>query len=75
MKIMKIKYDYSKLRGLIIEKFKSLDNFADVLPMGRTTLNNKLQSYNYFTQIEIETICEILQIAKEDRNAIFFTRE
>ena len=72
---MKIKYDYSKLRGLIIEKFKSLDNFADVLPMCRTTLNNKLHSYNYFTQIEIETICEILQIAKEDRNAIFFTRE
>lgn len=72
---MKIIYDYSKLRGLIVEKFKNLENFADAIPMGRTTLNNKLQCYTYFTQIEIERICDILEIARENRNIYFFTRK
>jgi len=73
--MQKIRYDYSKLRGLIVEKFSSLDNFAVNVPIGRTTLTNKLKSDTYFTQIEIEQISKVLDIDKKDRNTIFFTRK
>ena len=67
------KYNYRKLRGLIIEKYYTLGKFANALGIGSTTLNSRLTGKTFFNQIEIEKMVDILDIKKDDINKIFFT--
>jgi hypothetical protein len=49
----KIKFNYSKLKGRIIEKCGSQKAFAELLGITEGTLTSKLLGYTYFTQDEI----------------------
>ena len=64
------KYNYRKLRGLIVEKYITLSNFANALGIGTTTLNSRLHGKTYFNQIEID----LLKLEKNEINNIFFTK-
>ena len=66
-------YDYNKLRGLIREKYGTLQKFAENLGIGTTTLNSRLNSETYFDQAEIERVATLLDLSKVEVDQVFFT--
>lgn len=66
-------YDYNKLRGLIREKYGTLQRFAEDLGIGTTTLNSRLNSETYFDQTEIERVASLLDLSKTEVDQVFFT--
>lgn len=69
----KLLYDYKKLRGKIVEKFATLQNFARAMEWSERTLSLKINNKRYWKQSEIIKACKILDINKEDIVAYFFT--
>ena len=63
----KINYDYSKLRGRIVEKKGNIKKFSSDLGISETSLSNKLNNKTSFTQDEILESIFILEI---DNNCI-----
>lgn len=66
-------FNYSALEGKIKQYYDTQDNFAKAIPMGRSTLNQKLQGKVDFTSKNIYTIAKLLNIPKEDIGKYFFT--
>lgn len=67
-------YDYSKLDGLITEKFKTRLNFALALGLKDGSQITKYLSGNTkFTQTVITKWCNVLGIAQEKIGFYFFT--
>jgi len=66
-------FDYSKLRGRIVEKFGVLSAFAKAMGFSDGTLSSKLFSKTYFTSDEIAVACELLDIPFEEIQPYFFT--
>ena len=71
--VEKIKFNYSKLKGLITEKCSTQKAFAELLGITEGTLTSKLLGYTYFTQDEIVKAIEILDIEPEKLVLYFFT--
>ena len=69
----KIRFNYSKLRGRIVEKFGSQQAFAMELGIGDCTISTKLNNHTYFTQEEIAKAIRILDIDPADVSTYFFT--
>ena len=69
----KIQFNYSKLKGRIIEKCGTQKAFAELLGINVSTLTSKLLGYTYFTQDEIMKSIEILDIAPSEVFLYFFT--
>lgn len=67
-----MKREYSKLRGLVKEKFKKEYALADKLKCSRASLSLKLNGHVDFTQKEIEDISKFLGIAPGDIHTYFF---
>lgn len=65
-------FNYSKLRGRIKEKFETQERFAQKMGMSRTTLSQKLNNLNEFTQQEINNATELLELSLEDISVYFF---
>ena len=59
-------FDYSALEGKIKQYYDTQDNFAKAIPMGRSTLNQKLQGKVDFTARNIYVIVKLLHISEED---------
>ena len=53
-------YDYSILKGKIVEKIGSRRELAEKLGINETTLSNKLNNKTYFSREEMKKICKIL---------------
>lgn len=70
----KIKFDYSKLKGRIVEKCGTQKAFAELLGITEGTLTSKLLGYTYFTQDEIMKAIEILEIEASKVSLYFFTQ-
>lgn len=70
-------YDYSKLRGRVIEKLGSLKNYAKGLGISETTLFKKLNNKVPFNQDEIFDSIKILDldVANGDIQSHFFTQK
>lgn len=66
-------FDYSRLRGRIVEKFGVQSAFAVALGMSEGTLSGRLTNKSYFTAEEIVAACALLDIAIDDVNDYFFT--
>ena len=69
-----MKYDYSKLKGLITEKFGSQRNFAKAIGFKETTLSMKLQGKSHFSQSDITRICKCCDISLQDVGDYFFVQ-
>lgn len=69
----KPKYDYSKLKGKIVENGFSNKTFAKAVGMSISSLYNKFACNSYFTQDEIELIKKVLRLKDSEVVLIFFT--
>lgn len=68
-------YDYSKLTGKIKEKFGTQEKFADALNLSRVSLSFSLNSKREFSQREINSAIELLELEKRDIPEYFFTEK
>ena len=66
-------FDYSKLKGKIVEVLGNQSNYAKALGLSETSITNKLNNAVYFTQGEIMASAEILHIDLRDISTYFFT--
>ena len=66
-------YSYRKLRGRIIEKYGSQDNYAKVLGISRNSLSKKLNCKSGFSQADIKKWAELLDIDSSQYGEYFFT--
>lgn len=69
----KINYDYSKLRGRIVEKKGNIKKFSNDLGISETSLSNKLNNKTSFTQDEILDSIYILGIDNSKIKDYFFS--
>lgn len=68
-----MKYSYNKLRGRIVEKYGSQRKFANVLNISITSMTNKMTAKTGFSQEDIETWSELLDIDQSEYGAYFFS--
>ena len=64
--------EYNKLRGRIIEKFGTIDKFADFLDKSRVTVSNKLNGKSKFTRDDIIFWSSALKISQDEIGSYFF---
>lgn len=69
---MRIKYDYSKLCGRIVEKYGSRKAFAKEIGMSEPSLSQRLNNCLDFSQSEILRASIALELPEID--SYFFTR-
>lgn len=68
-----MRYNYSKLKGRIKEKYNTQAEFAKALGISATALSQKLNNSKKFTQTEITKAGQLLDV--NDFNAYFFNIE
>lgn len=68
-----MKFDYSKLRGRIVEKFGTIEDFADAMGLSKSSLSSKLNNGTSFGQKQIPQACFLLEIKAEEIGKYFFT--
>lgn len=66
-------FNYSKLRGLIIEKFGNQRQFAEAMGVSKSSMSYKLCDKVRWSQEEILKACEILGINHDEIVSYFFT--
>ena len=69
----KVCFDYSRLKGRIVEKVGSQRNLARLLNISESTLTAKLAGTTYFSQGEIFRSMKILDINPVYTTDYFFT--
>ncbi|NCE99626.1 DUF739 family protein [Emergencia sp. 1XD21-10] len=67
-------FDYSKLRGKIVEKYGTNAKFAKDMGLSERSLSLKLNGKVFWKQNEICTAAELLGIKNEDIQSFFFTK-
>ena len=72
MKIIREKFDYSKLKGRIKEVFGTQQRFAHSMGMSHQTLSCKLNNITHWTQPEMFMACSLLSIALNLISEYFF---
>lgn len=68
-------FDYSKLRGKIVEKYGTQIAFSKAIGVSERTLSLKLNGKVYFSQDEIVLITKLLEIPTSEIQLYFFTQE
>lgn len=68
----KAKFNLSKLRGLMIEKFGTQARFAEAMGVSQRTMSLKLSGKIVWNQPEIANACDVLGIDYKDIPAYFF---
>lgn len=69
---MRKMYEYSKLRGRIVEKYRTFDAFAEALGVSRVTVSLKMNGKSGFSQEDIEEWSDKLDIRVSEYGAYFF---
>ena len=67
-------YDYSKLRGRIVEKFGTISAFTKALGSSTVTVSAKLNNKSGFSRGDIEHWSELLKIPSSEIGLYFFTK-
>lgn len=68
-----LEFNYSKLKGRIVEKFGSQASFIDKLSMSEVTFIKKIKN-GYFNQKEIAEIINALDLTVNDIPYYFFVK-
>lgn len=66
-------FDYSKLRGRIVEKFGSQMSFAKAMDISERTLSLKMSGKRTWKQPEICLAINLLGLSNDDIQDYFFT--
>jgi transcriptional regulator with XRE-family HTH domain len=67
-------FNHSKLRGKMRELGFSQSTLADAIGINESTLSAKLNGKAYFSTLEIDKICQVLNIANAEIGAYFYAR-
>lgn len=65
-------FDYSKLRGRIVEKYKNQSAFSKELGISERSLSLKLNGKIAWKQPEIIAAINLLELSKQDIQTYFF---
>jgi len=68
-----VEFDYSKLRGRIIEKYGSQTEFTKAFGVSQNVFSKKMQNKVRFTSDDIMKIIKMLDIAVDEIGLYFFT--
>lgn len=68
-----MKFDFSKLRGRIVEKYGSQTSFAEAIGISENTLSLKLTNRVKMSAQDIYRYAELLDIDAGDIGIYFFT--
>lgn len=68
-----MRFNYSKLKGKILEVYKTQGAFAEALGVSITTLNLKLNNKSEWNTLEIVRSCELLGIPLAEAHLYFFS--
>lgn len=68
-----MEFDYSKLKGKIIEKFGNMYSFAMAMGMSQRTLGLKMSGRIDWKSSEIMKAMELLDVANDEWYCYFFT--
>lgn len=68
-----MEYNYSKLKGRIVEKFETQQKFAAAMEWSERTLCLKLSNKVFWKQPEISKAAVLLEIQVNDIHKFFFT--
>ena len=71
----KISFDYSKLKGRIVEKFNTQSRFASENGLSDRSMSLKLNNGIGLSQEEIISWCELLEIPTEEIPLYFFNQK
>jgi len=66
-------YDYNKLIGRIVEKYRTQAKFANALGLSERSLSLKLNNLRNFKQNEIFESAQLLELNKDSIPTYFFT--
>lgn len=66
-------FDFSKLLGRMKEYGYTQATMANFLGISENAFTNKIKGRHYFTALEIASICNFLDIIKEEIGKYFFT--
>lgn len=69
-----LKFNYSKLKGRIVEKYGNQISFIDKISMSEVTFIKKTKT-GFFNQKEIEEIISVLDLTINDIPYYFFCKE
>jgi transcriptional regulator with XRE-family HTH domain len=67
--------NYAKLRGRIVEIFRTQAAFAEAMGMDKATLSCKLNNRSQWSSDEIAKACELLNIPLSEAHLYFFCRQ
>lgn len=67
-------YDYSKLRGRIVEKFGTIKAFSEALGVSNVAVSEKLNNKVGFSRADIETWSNLLDISETEYGLFYFAR-
>ena len=67
-----VRYSYNKLRGRIIEKYKTQERFAKSLGISKNSLSLKMNGKTSFSQEDVKKWCGMLDIKTEEIGEYFF---
>ena len=73
--MQKVAFDFSKLRGRIIEQYGSCAAFSDVAGFKPGALSMRLNSQTPWKGHEILVVCKMLNIPAEEVSLYFFTQK
>ena len=68
-------FDYSALRGRIVEIFGSLSRFASEVNISRSSISQKMNNKMEWTQTDIEKARVALKLSIDDVPKYFFTQK
>lgn len=71
--VEEMEFDYSKLRGRIVEKYKTIGCFCDDFGISPTAMSEKLMNRSRFSQTDIIRMSDMLDIKPDDIAKYFFT--
>lgn len=72
---MTLEFDYSKLKGRIVEKYGSQGNFAKEIPVSENQLSVYLTGKKRITTRLIDKMVVLLDIPEQDIGSYFFTQK
>ena len=70
-----VEFDYSKLKGKIIEKYGTQTEFAKEFGVSKNSFSMKMNNKTSFSTNDILKITNMLNIDKEDISSYFFTQK
>lgn len=71
--VINLAFDYSKLRGKIVEKYSSQAAFVEDFGISENSFSLKMNNKSRFSPDDIIKIVDMLDISKDEIGAYFFT--